>query len=184
MTKSEIRLFIKSQKAKITQEQMIIDANKVASIIEASYWFKNASHILTYHSLPDEICTLRHFDWHKSKSLYLPRVNGNTLEILPYGITNKGAFNIQEPIGNNIIHPKSIELIIVPGVAFDYTGTRVGRGKGYYDKLLSNTNALKIGICYDFQLIKHAPRELHDIAMDAIITPNHQIILNKTLPWI
>ena len=183
MTKSEIRQFIKSLKASIPNSQKEIDAFLVASVIEKCQWFKNAEHILTYHSLPDEISTITHFKWANSKHIYLPRVAENNLEILPYGNTAIGSFRIQEPIGIDIINPQKIELAIIPGVAFDKSGARMGRGKGYYDRLLSTTNALKIGICYDCQLIDSIPQESHDIKMDAIITPTQQIILNHNTPW-
>ena len=183
MTKNEIRALIKNLKANISNKQKEIDAKAVTSIIERSLWFKKSTHVLTYHSLPDEISTSLHFNWNKHKSIYLPRVNGDLLEVLPFGETQIGSFKIQEPTNDNIINPQSLELIIVPGVAFDFNGTRIGRGKGFYDKLLSNTNALKIGIGYDFQLLENIPHEPHDILMDAIITPNHQVILNTKLAW-
>ena len=58
-------------------------------------------------------------------------------------------------------------------MAFDKSCNRLGRGKGYYDSLLKNTNAIKIGICYDFQLFESIPTEPHDIKMDIVITPSH-----------
>lgn len=183
MTKSEIRQFIKTLKASIPNTQKEIDAFLVTSAIEKSQWFKNAHHILTYHSLPDEISTIAHFNWANDKHLYLPRVAGDSLEILPYGNTAIGSFRIHEPIGEDIINVQEIELAIIPGVAFDRNGARMGRGKGYYDRLLSTTNALKIGICYDCQLLDSIPQETHDIKMDAIVTPTQQIILTHNTPW-
>ena len=91
-----------------------------------------------------------------------------------------GSYNIIEPIGTPI--PASeIDLIIVPGVAFDKSGNRLGRGKGFYDRLLHNLSAIKIGVGYDFQLIEKINTEPHDIAMDAIITPSNSIIFNNTI---
>ena len=62
-------------------------------------------------------------------------------------------------------------MIIVPGVAFDPTGNRMGRGRGFYDRLLKSTpNAIKVGVAYDFQMLDTLPVEPHDVKMDLIIT--------------
>ncbi len=184
MTKKEIRLYIKHLKAQFPNSQKEICANLVTQKIEQSNWFIGAKNILTYYALPDELNTLPQLNrWATNKSLYLPRVNDFTLEILPYANTKIGSYNIFEPLGNNIVHPSTIDLIIVPGIAFDASGMRLGRGKGFYDRLLKETTALKIGICYDFQLIDDIPHEIHDIPMDAIITPTQQFIINNKHPW-
>jgi 5-formyltetrahydrofolate cyclo-ligase len=58
----------------------------------------------------------------------------------------------------------------VPGVVFDEYGNRIGYGGGYFDKLLSNVEAIKIGLSYEFQVLKHIPHEEHDVKMDYILT--------------
>ena len=63
-----------------------------------------------------------------------------------------------------------IEMIIVPGVAYDRKGNRVGRGKGYYDRLLSGSKALKVGVAYDFQMVDEIDAEPHDVKVDLVIT--------------
>lgn len=86
-----------------------------------------------------------------------------------------GAFHIEEPSGNDIEDIGNIELIVVPAIAYDRKGNRVGRGKGYYDRLLSKTKATKIGIGYDFQLVDEIDVDQHDIKMDFIITQSTTI---------
>ena len=68
-----------------------------------------------------------------------------------------------------------IDLFLVPGVAFDKSGNRLGYGKGYYDQLLHNTTGLKIGICFDCQVVDAIPNETHDIKMDIIVTESRII---------
>ncbi len=63
-----------------------------------------------------------------------------------------------------------IDLIIVPGIAFDKSLNRLGRGKAYYDKLLKDSKAIKIGVCFDFQLLESVPVDKYDVKMDLIIT--------------
>jgi 5-formyltetrahydrofolate cyclo-ligase len=67
----------------------------------------------------------------------------------------------------------------VPAVAFDKDGNRLGRGKGFYDRLLNHTKAVKIGVAYDFQLVDEIPVEPHDIPVDRVITPMAEIIISE-----
>ena len=66
---------------------------------------------------------------------------------------------------------------MVPAVAYDRKGNRLGRGKGFYDRLLKTTKATKIGVGYEFQLFDELPTEPHDVAMDIIITQNTTVIV-------
>ena len=99
---------------------------------------------------------------------------GDDLRLLPYNGTDSlkpGIFGIMEPIEQETtVDESEIDLIIVPGVAFDRQLNRMGRGKGYYDRLLSTLQAPKIGICFDFQLQDTVPTESFDKKMDMIIT--------------
>ena len=72
-----------------------------------------------------------------------------------------------------------MELIIVPAVAYDRQGNRIGRGKGYYDRLLSRTKALRIGVAYDFQLVDEIEAEPHDIPVDIVITETGTYICRR-----
>lgn len=144
-----------------------------------------ADNILLYHSLPDELSTLAFIEkWCERKHFFLPRVNGVNLEVLPYRRSElrHGAFHIEEPAGDDVRDISEIELVVVPGVAYDRQGNRVGRGRGYYDRLLSSTKATKVGVGYDFQLIEEeidaAP---HDVAMDFIVT-EHELIRPRRRP--
>lgn len=87
---------------------------------------------------------------------------------------SKGGFGIPEPEPDRcpLIQPDQLDLVFVPGLAFDNDGYRVGYGGGYYDKLLADLepSALTVGVCYQFQLIDRCPREDHDRAVDRVIT--------------
>jgi len=185
MEKDRIREEIKILKKSLSAHDKINAARMVYKKICQSSWFKDATNILTYHSLPDELNT--HFQllsWKDKKNIFLPRCNGDSLDILAANETAIGAYNIYEPTGDITIPPTIIQLAIIPGIAFDTNGMRLGRGKGYYDRFLHNTTALKIGIGYDFQIVNYIPAEPHDIPMDAVITPNNTIILNKDKKWL
>lgn len=148
-------------------------AEEVFSQLEKTAAFIMAENILMYHSLPDELQTIKFLQkWHDRKRFFLPRVNGVNLDILPYEETRLelGSFHIEEPTGDNVADVDDIELMIIPAVAFDRKGNRLGRGKGFYDRLLSTSKATKIGVGYEFQLFDSIPSEPHDVAMDMVIT--------------
>lgn len=131
--------------------------------------------MLLYHSLPDEVDThglVRR--WSGQKRILLPVVKGEDLELKLYTGDNhltQGAFRIDEPTGPAFTDYAAIDLAVIPGVAFDRRGNRLGRGKGYYDRLLPRIpSAYKIGICFPFQLVEEIPAEPFDIRMDEIVT--------------
>jgi hypothetical protein len=81
-----------------------------------------------------------------------------------------GFFDIMEPVGEVFTHEEEIEVAVVPGMGFDGRGNRLGRGKGYYDRLLARLpHTYKIGVCFDFQKMPGIPADEHDIKMDVII---------------
>jgi 5-formyltetrahydrofolate cyclo-ligase len=123
--------------------------------------------------LPDELSTREFIDrWSSRKHFYLPRVNGVNLDILPYDRTTLklGAFQIEEPQGDDTADINDIELIIVPGVAFDRQCNRLGRGRGFYDRLLADSRATTIGVAYDCQFVDEIDVDTHDIPVDIVIT--------------
>jgi 5-formyltetrahydrofolate cyclo-ligase len=112
-------------------------------------------------------------EWRSKKRIVLPVISGEDLHFYPYtGKENlkKGVFGISEPVSGKLIPPDQIDLFVVPGFAFDATCNRLGRGKGYYDRYLSDINKPVIGLCFDFQLIENIPCEKHDQKMTFVIT--------------
>ncbi len=138
--------------------------------------FQQATTILLYHALNDEVDTRPLIQrWGMQKRLILPVVKGNDLELRLFtGEKNlkTGAFNILEPIGQPFNDYNTLDLVIVPGVAFDKQGNRLGRGRGYYDRLLVQipTTTYKIGLCFPYQLMDEIPAEPFDVRMDEIVT--------------
>ncbi len=88
-----------------------------------------------------------------------------------------GAFGVMEPRDSAIAADGSpFDLILVPGMAFDRSGGRLGRGKGYYDRYLAAASGFKAGVCFDDQVVGEIPREAHDVPMDALVTPSGIIL--------
>ena len=112
------------------------------------------------------------------KELYLPRVVSDTeLVYLPYSpgmeLERSRHFGLEEPEleGAQPIAPEELELLIIPALAFDREGYRLGRGKGYYDRYLSRTSAYRIGVSYGIERVDRLPREDWDLPMNELIYP-------------
>ncbi len=143
--------------------------------LEETELFRQASCIALYYSIPGEVQTAAFLEkWFEKKQILLPLIVSDDLRLLPYkGKDNLrlGVFGIPEPIDiETTVTESDVNLIIVPGVAFDRQLNRMGRGKGYYDRLLSTIQAPKIGICFDFQMQESIPVEPFDKKMDMVIT--------------
>lgn len=146
----------------------------ILAALEAHPVFRAARIVLLYHSLKDEVYTHEFVrKWSSEKQILLPVVVGDELELRVYTGPHDlkpGAYGIEEPTGELFTSYADIDLAVIPGVAFDASGNRLGRGKGYYDRLLPHLNAFRAGICFPFQLVEEVPAEPFDIRMDAIIT--------------
>lgn len=180
MEKNDIRRKIKALRTMMLDIEKAQAAEEVFARLENTAAFMLAEKILMYHSLPDELPTRRFLaKWKERKHFYLPRVNGVNLDILPYDESKLelGSFHIEEPSGNDTVDAADIEMVVVPAVAYDARGNRLGRGKGFYDRFLASTPAVKVGVGYDFQLLDEIPAEPHDVPMDIVITQKSTIVL-------
>ena len=143
--------------------------------VEQLSQFQNATTVLLYWSMEDEVQTHDFVNrWYRQKTILLPCVNGDDLRLRQYTgpecLTAGEQFGIGEPIGPEFTDLEKVDLIIVPGVAFDRQNNRMGRGRGFYDRLLKSTpNAYKVGVGFDFQLVESVPVEPFDVPMDKVV---------------
>ena len=175
MDKNEIRRSVKNRKTLLNEDDRVEAARAVFDRLERLAAFMLADNVLMYNSLPDELSTREFLEkWSGRKHFFLPRVNGVDLDILPYDRTRMhlGAFRIEEPDGDDTVDLDTIDMVVVPAVAYDRHGNRVGRGKGYYDRLLSRMKAVTVGVGYDFQLVDDIDVEPHDRRVSIVITPS------------
>lgn len=141
---------------------------------------KTAKTVMLYSSMADEVDTsgiIKQLS-NKGKQVLLPVVISDTeMEIrlfTSFDAMKPGAYGIAEPMGKAFTDFQSIDVIVVPGIAFDAEGNRIGHGKGYYDRFFRQVpGALKVGICFPFQLVERVPTDTFDIKMDYIITNNN-----------
>lgn len=176
MTKQELRQHIRQQKALFT-EQFPVWSQQLCQAIAASPRWQSAQVVLLYHALPDEPDLQRLLDKAVSegKQVLLPVVVNDDLVLKRYKGYNslrEGAFHILEPTGRSFPQSRyaEIDLALVPGMAFDREGRRLGRGRGYYDRLLPRIPyAYKLGVCFPFQLLPVLSSEPHDIPVNEVI---------------
>lgn len=173
ITKKELRTAIKLLKKEHSAEQLAAQSQAIMDKLARHPDFIQARTVMLYSSLPDEVQTQQFIEqWRYEKCIILPTVVGD--DIIPVELSENtgfavGDFNILEP--QNHPYQGTYDLIVVPGVAFDKNGNRLGRGRGYYDRFLcQHQHIKKIGICFDFQLVDEIPTEPNDIKMDEIIT--------------
>ncbi len=176
--KKKIRKLIREQKKRTPKDELKRQSRLIQEKLMALPEFQNAGHILLYNALPDEVDTKDILTrWYEKKKLYLPVIKGDDLEIVPYEgeerMVAEKIYGIPEPIGKKLQDESPIDLIVIPGMAFDSRNNRLGRGKGYYDRILKRLpDVPKIGLAFDFQMIEQVPAEPHDVKMDMILTPS------------
>ena len=173
--KQAIRAEMKQKNRALTAEQRSAAADSIFQQVAALPEFQAAKCVAVFCALPDEPPTAEVLQrWSQSKHIVVPRVEGDCMRFFDYdpATQQSGAFGIEEPAETaTLCSPAEIDLIVVPGVAFTIDGKRLGRGRGYYDKYLSQSefHATRIGVCYKHQLVDELPTEPYDISMGAVV---------------
>jgi len=173
MNKKELRQYIRTAKKAHSAEELQQQSEIILQKLAQHPRFQKAQKVMLYASLPDEVQTLNFIEqWRNRKTIILPTVVGD--DIIPVELAEnvtfaEGDFHIPEP--QNHPYMGDFDLIVVPGMAFDSVGHRLGRGKGYYDRFLSqHPQVYTIGICFDFQLLSEVPAEPHDCLINEVIS--------------
>ena len=159
-----------------------LQSANILAALEAHPAFRAANTVLLYHSLNDEVDTHAFIQkWRTEKRILLPVVVGDDLELRiytgPEDMSISGIYGIAEPTGEIFTDYAAIDFIVVPGVAFDAKGNRLGRGKGYYDRYLARFEGTSLhlyAVAYDFQIVDHIETEEHDISPHRIITSQNK----------
>lgn len=173
--KKEIRKKIRALKNEISLDEKKDRSFFILNSLKGNSLYKRAKTVMLYWSMDDEVYTHDFvLEAAISKQVILPCVKGDILELREFkgleNLVDGEGFGIPEPSGSLYTDTDSIDLIVVPGVAFDKRNNRMGRGRAYYDKLLRNTDCEKIGICFNFQLLEEVPVDEYDIKMDLVIS--------------
>lgn len=172
--KALLRAEIRRRKKAFSKEDLAGYSKAVCRSIEEDPAFIQAQTVLLYYSLPDEVQTQTLIEkWHQKKTILLPVVDGEELRLKHYKgdqALTPNQWNILEPSGAVFQDLNKIDLIILPAMAYDKEGHRLGRGKGFYDRLMHKLHCPSIGICFPFQLLNHIPCDDWDCQVDRVIS--------------
>lgn len=177
MPKHSLREQMLEQRCRLSAEMLLHCSELAQRQLLALPEFAAASVIALYAPVRNEVATseLFHVGRNAAKQVLFPRVAGKKLEFVEvseWSELQPGAFGIAEPTGTRVVVPAAIEFMVLPGVAFDRRGHRLGYGKGYYDRYWHQQprHGLLVGLGFDFQLVDRLPVEHHDIQLDLLVT--------------
>ncbi|HET7625962.1 MAG TPA: 5-formyltetrahydrofolate cyclo-ligase [Verrucomicrobiae bacterium] len=180
VNKSFLREKIRVQLKSVSKEARDSASTQACLLLEKQIPWKNANAILFYAPIREELNIWPLFQHALSvgKIVCLPRFDPGTNRYAAHQISkldgeiHSGRFDIREPRPDCPAIPLNrLDLILVPGVAFDLRGRRLGRGRGFYDQLLADARGTKCGVAFDEQIVAEIPVEPHDITVDCILTP-------------
>jgi len=135
-----------------------------------------------FHPLQDEpplltaLPQISHINW------FFPRLQGEVLEFSSDSQTRINELGFREPVAGSVKSVGELDGFLIPGLAFDRSGVRLGRGKGFYDRSLSGTAGLRVGVCFQDQLVEKLDiAEDHDLAMNCILTEYETVTCKSSL---
>jgi 5-formyltetrahydrofolate cyclo-ligase len=178
--KSDLRSKIRARLNKISAAGRVAASLELCAKLKGRSFFQAAATILFFAPLPDELdlWPLLEETLATGKTVALPCFDDTKQNYAARRVQNlqsemvTGQFWVREPNSNCARIPlDKIDLVLVPGVAFDLRGNRLGRGKGFYDRLLAEIRGVKCGVVFDEQVVKEVPAGKSDVPVDFILTP-------------
>ncbi|NLE29752.1 MAG: 5-formyltetrahydrofolate cyclo-ligase [Phycisphaerae bacterium] len=189
--KLRVRKELRQQLRDLPTEQRDQWSRQITDRLLALPEYQHAQTIMAFFSFSTEYDTaplIRHALSEK-KAICAPRVDWSTWRMSPVLVSDPDQFTkddrgLMEPTGDRIADLETIDLIIIPGLAFDLTGRRLGRGAGFYDRFLSQIqlrHAIRLAPIFDLQLIPTVPADQHDQLIDIILTPTklHRLLRHR-----
>lgn len=175
MDKTELRREIRARKRAMTEEEIETRSAKLAQLFFASEAYQNAKTIYGYLPYNQEVRTVPMLEraLKDGKKVAVPKVYGDEMKFLYLDDLNavaKGYAGIPEPIADEPVAQDETALVLMPGLAFDPQGHRIGYGGGFYDKFLAaEPHHPTLALCYEFQMLPKLDVEDHDIPVDTVL---------------
>ena len=175
VNKKELRQAIRTRKRAMTEEEIVTKSAALAEKFLASDAYKNAKTIYGYLPYNQEVRTVPMLEQalRDGKKVAVPKCYGSEMKFIlleDLSLVEKGYAGIPEPIADGPEGDDERALVLMPGLAFDEQGHRIGYGGGFYDKFLSREpNHPTLALCYDFQMLPSLETEEHDIPVDYVI---------------
>lgn len=182
MDKEVIRQEIKQRKELLSSHEITQKSDRIQSLLFNLPFYQEAEAIFCYVSFNQEVSTTEIITKAllDGKRVYVPKIlqgNMKFIEIMSLSDLVPGFFGILEPKGDKEVIPASYNFVIVPGLAFDQEGRRIGYGKGFYDRyfnLYGEERFLKVALAYDFQVYAQLQDFPKDVKMNMILTDNEE----------
>ncbi len=172
-SKSDIRRLILVRRQEIAHEEKERFEAQIAGHIRNLPHYQNAHLIAIYYPIRQEVDLLSLMHDTK-KTVLFPKVERDELSFYPADSLKdflSGGFGIPEPARGEAAQVHDIDLILVPGISFDWRGHRVGYGKGYYDRLIrTNPDVYTVGVCFDEFYVGRLPDDPWDACVDGVVT--------------
>ena len=189
--KSSLRTRVRERLRGMDSHARAEAARHACERLAADARFTGASSVMLYMPMRSEldVTPLAQAALSQGKRVSVPRTDSDRGTLTPVGIESvdaasmpQDAMGVRTPASGPEVAPESLDLVVVPGVAFDRAGHRLGRGAGYYDRFLSRLSprTATAGICFDEQLVDAVPHGDHDRTVDCVFTPSHTISASRT----
>ena len=175
MDKKELRRTIRERKRAMTEEEIVSRSEKLGVLFSQSEAYKAAKTIYGYLPYNQEVRTVPMLEQalRDGKRVAVPKVYGDEMKFLyldDLSQVEKGYAGIPEPIADGPVADDDTALVLMPGLAFDPAGHRIGYGGGFYDKFLAaEPNHPTLALCYEFQMLPELHTEEHDIPVDTVL---------------
>ena len=175
MDKKELRRTIRERKRAMTEEEIVSRSDKLGELFAQSEAYKAAKTIYGYLPYNQEVRTVPMLEQalRDGKRVAVPKVYGDEMKFLyldDLSQVEKGYAGIPEPIADEPVADDDTALVLMPGLAFDPQGHRIGYGGGFYDKFLAaEPNHPTLALCYEFQMLPRLDTEEHDIPVDTVL---------------
>ena len=175
MDKKELRKKIREQKRAMTPERIEQASDKLGELFRATELYRNAKTIYGYLPYNQEVRTVPMLELALAdgKRVAVPKVYGDEMKFIyltDLTQVEDGYAGIPEPVADGPVADDPTALVLMPGLAFDKEGHRIGYGGGFYDKFLAQEpNHPTIALCYDFQMLGQLPTEEFDIPVDCVL---------------
>lgn len=186
--KAQLRARLVARAGQTTPDQRAASSRTLCHALQQLPLWPQAGVVLFFAPLPTEPDIWPALKWAlaQGKVVGLPRHCPAEDTYRPYRIVDAdrdvrpGRFGIREPAEHCVpLAPEQIELVLVPGIGFGLNGGRLGRGKGYYDRLLAKVPGIKCGVAFEWQIEPEIPLEPHDVAMDWLVSPAGLVEVNR-----
>ncbi len=178
--KKELRRYFLNKRDEMGEEEVRLYSESINERIKSLYEFKEAKKLLLFCPFRKEpdITPLFLESASSGKETIFPKVDNNDLRLYKVDSMEafkRGSFCILEPQYGEEVSPEEIDLVLVPGLAFNIRGYRIGFGKGFYDRLLKKIRGTKVGVAYSFQVVEELPTDEWDQPVDLIVTEKYVI---------